>query len=181
VTSLLFSVDGASLYIGTEDGKLLLQTLRSTEAPKMIAVGEQGCRVEGLAVTVLDCLPAGCIYLISTQKKSKLSIDANSKTTGSINCKALNQHDINSPLRLSASRAPHSPSMKKSSSDSPAETSRLPPKSNSPPVRMRVNSATALGRRGIVSSVRSIFANESPDVPRGGSRYSASVLSLKSR
>lgn len=51
MTSLLFSVDGASLYIGTKDGKLLLQTLRSTEAPKAIAVGEQGCRVEGLAIT----------------------------------------------------------------------------------------------------------------------------------
>jgi protein NEDD1 len=56
VTSLLFSVDGASLYIGTEDGKLLVQTLRSTEPPKIIAVGEQGCRVEGLAITVLTSL-----------------------------------------------------------------------------------------------------------------------------
>jgi protein NEDD1 len=56
VTSLLFSVDGASLYIGTEDGKLLVQTLRSTEPPKTIAVGEQGCRVEGLAITVLTSL-----------------------------------------------------------------------------------------------------------------------------
>jgi hypothetical protein len=56
VTSLLFSVDGASLYVGTEDGKLLVQTLRSTEPPKIIAIGEQGCRVEGLAVTVLISL-----------------------------------------------------------------------------------------------------------------------------
>jgi protein NEDD1 len=59
VTSLLFSVDGASLYIGTEDGKLLLQTLRSTEAPKIILVGEQGCRVEGLAVTVFNLFTSG--------------------------------------------------------------------------------------------------------------------------
>jgi hypothetical protein len=56
VTSLLFSVDGASLYVGTEDGKLLVQTLRSTEPPKIIAIGEQDCRVEGLAVTVLTSL-----------------------------------------------------------------------------------------------------------------------------
>ncbi len=59
VTSLLFSVDGASLYIGTEDGKLLVQTLRSTDPPKIIAVGEQGCGVEGLAVTVLTLLVNG--------------------------------------------------------------------------------------------------------------------------
>jgi protein NEDD1 len=56
VTSLLFSADGASLYIGTEDGKLLLQTLRSMEAPKVITVGEQGCRVEGLAIAVRPSL-----------------------------------------------------------------------------------------------------------------------------
>ena len=52
MTSLVFSVDGASLYIGTKNGKLLLQTLRSVETPKIIAVGEQGSRVEGLAITV---------------------------------------------------------------------------------------------------------------------------------
>jgi protein NEDD1 len=58
VTSLLFSVDGASLYVGADNGKLLLQTLRSTEAPKIIAVGEPGCRVEGLAITVRNLVPS---------------------------------------------------------------------------------------------------------------------------
>ncbi|KAI0256554.1 WD40-repeat-containing domain protein [Lactifluus subvellereus] len=118
VTSLLFSADGASLYVGTQGGKLLVQTLRSTEAPRVIAVGEQGCRVEGLAIV----------------KKSKLSVDSNSRTTGSTNNKPLIQHDINSPLRSSTSK--------------------------------RVNSATALGSRGIVSSVRGMFANESAGVSR---------------
>ena len=71
VTSLLFSVDGASLYIGTEDGKLLVQTLRSTEPPKMIAVGEQGCRVEGLAVTVLTSLiTTGCYISYPRRKRA---------------------------------------------------------------------------------------------------------------
>jgi len=37
------------------DGKSLLQTLRSTEAPKVIAVGEQGCRVKGLAKNGTYC------------------------------------------------------------------------------------------------------------------------------
>jgi protein NEDD1 len=57
VTSLLFSADGASLYVGTGGGKLLVQTLRSTEAPNVIAVGEQGCRVEGLAIVVRVSFP----------------------------------------------------------------------------------------------------------------------------
>ncbi|KAI9460029.1 hypothetical protein F5148DRAFT_273117 [Russula earlei] len=151
VTSLLFSLDGASLYIGTENGKLLLQTLRSMEAPRIIAVGEQGCRVEGLAIA----------------NKSKLSIDANSRTTGSINSKPVHQPEISSPLRLSTSKVPHAPSIKKSISDSPAETGNPPPKNESPPLRKRVNSATTLGNRRIVSSVRSIFANDSLNVPRG--------------
>ena len=62
MTSLLFSVDGASLYIGTEDGELLVQTLRSTEPPKVIAVGQQGCRVEGLAVTVFNSFAASGVH-----------------------------------------------------------------------------------------------------------------------
>ena len=77
VTSLLFSVDGASLYIGTEDGKLLLQTLRSTEAPKVIAVGEQGCRVEGLAITVRTSFLGWGAYLILSHIRKR----ANSPST----------------------------------------------------------------------------------------------------
>ncbi|KAH9060004.1 WD40-repeat-containing domain protein [Lactarius vividus] len=146
VTSLLFSNDGATLYVGTEDGNLLVQTLRSTEAPKTIAVGDQGCRVEGLAIAVPNS-----------------RADINSRATGSLNNKPLTQHDINSPTRSPVTKAPYPTSLKKSTSDSPAEASKLPPKSDMPPVRKRVNSATALGNRKIVSSVRSIFANEPTD------------------
>ncbi|KAF8275173.1 WD40-repeat-containing domain protein [Lactarius quietus] len=147
VTSLLFSNDGATLYIGTEDGDLLVQSLRSTDTLKTIAVGDQGCRVEGLAIS----------------KKNKLLTDVNSRTTGSLNNKPLTQHDINSPLRSPATKVPYPTSLKKSTSDSPAEASKPPPKSDTPPVRKRVNSATALGSRKIVSSVRSMFANEPAD------------------
>jgi protein NEDD1 len=70
VTSLLFSVDGTSLYIGTEDGKLLVQTLRSTDPPKIIVMGEQGCRVEGLAITVFNLFFSGCIDLILRRKRA---------------------------------------------------------------------------------------------------------------
>jgi len=66
VTSLLFSNDGATLYIETEDSDLLVQSLRSTNNLKTIAVGDQGCRVEGLAIA----------------KRSKLLTDVNSRTTG---------------------------------------------------------------------------------------------------
>lgn len=74
MTSLVFSVDGASLYIGTEDGKLLLQTLRSTEAPKIIAVGEQGCRVEGLAITVIYSFASG-VHISHFYAEKKQALD----------------------------------------------------------------------------------------------------------
>jgi len=135
---------------------------------------EPGCRVEGLAITVRNFVSqsaAQISYLSVTQKKTKLSIDN----------KPLNQHEIISPLRLSASKVPHAPSMKKSKSDSPTDTNNSPLKGDSPPVRKRVNSATALGNRGIVSSVRNMFTNESGSVPHGALRCSASVLVPESR
>ena len=57
MTSLLFSNEGSTLYVGTEDGDLLVQSLRSTETTKTIAVGDQGCRVEGLAIAVRTWFP----------------------------------------------------------------------------------------------------------------------------
>lgn len=52
VTSLVFSPDGATLYIGSEDGKLLVQTLRTMDAPKTVTIGEHGHKIEGLAISV---------------------------------------------------------------------------------------------------------------------------------
>ena len=52
MTSLVFSPDGATLYIGSEGGKLLVQTLRAMDAPKTVTIGEHGHRIEGLAISV---------------------------------------------------------------------------------------------------------------------------------
>jgi protein NEDD1 len=85
VTSLLFSVDGASLYIGTKDGRLLLQTLRSTEAPKAIAVGEQGCKVEGLAITARTSFlgwGAPISYSLTCRKKAGSPLTPTRKPLG---------------------------------------------------------------------------------------------------
>jgi hypothetical protein len=49
LTSLVFAPDGATLFVGTDGGQLLVQTLRTVEAPKICEVGE---RVECLAITV---------------------------------------------------------------------------------------------------------------------------------
>ncbi|KAI0273483.1 WD40-repeat-containing domain protein [Gloeopeniophorella convolvens] len=147
VTSLVFSADGASLYIGTEDGRLLVQTLRSMDEPKTVAVGEEGCRVEGLAIT----------------KKSKHSVDAASKTTGSVSNKPLSQHDIHSPRRSSTGKGSAPSALKKSTSEGTVDDGKPPLKSDTPLVRKRVSSTTALGNRKIVSSVRSIFTNAAAD------------------
>ncbi|KDQ61084.1 hypothetical protein JAAARDRAFT_77142 [Jaapia argillacea MUCL 33604] len=51
ITSLLFSQEGDSLYIGTENGKLLIQSLRGLDKPpKILALSEGGERIEGMAL-----------------------------------------------------------------------------------------------------------------------------------
>ena len=60
LTSLTFSPDGATLYIGTENGALLVQTLRVVEPPKTVDLGD---RIQCLAVTV--CL--SCLVVTSTE------------------------------------------------------------------------------------------------------------------
>ncbi|KAG5644241.1 hypothetical protein DXG03_008836 [Asterophora parasitica] len=51
LTSLEFSPEGASIYLGTENGKLLILDLRALDKPpKSIAISETGCRVETMSV-----------------------------------------------------------------------------------------------------------------------------------
>jgi protein NEDD1 len=54
LTSLAFSPEGAALYLGTENGKLLIIDLRALDkAPKSIVVSGNGSRVETISVQVL--------------------------------------------------------------------------------------------------------------------------------
>ncbi|KAI0062191.1 WD40 repeat-like protein [Artomyces pyxidatus] len=159
VTSLVFSADGASLYVGTDSGKLLVQTLRSVEAPKTIDVGG---RVEALAIS----------------KKTKLGVEANAKTTGSVTSKPLTPQDMNSPRRVSGKIATSvlnasttkskldkvaSPVKRSSSTGDATETDSEKPLTGSvtsrpePLVRKRVSSVTAIGGRK-VSALKGIFA-----------------------
>jgi hypothetical protein len=53
LTSLTFSPDGGSLYVGTKDGYLLVQNLRDLETkPKRIVLDPSGGSVIGLCVQV---------------------------------------------------------------------------------------------------------------------------------
>ena len=53
LTSASFSPEGAALYFGTENGKLLILDLRSLDkAPKCVNVGEGGCRIECMSFQV---------------------------------------------------------------------------------------------------------------------------------
>jgi protein NEDD1 len=57
LTTVGFSPEGASIYLGTEDGKLLIQDLRALDkSPKSIIVSELGYPIDTLAVQV--CLHA---------------------------------------------------------------------------------------------------------------------------
>ncbi|KAL1732477.1 WD40-repeat-containing domain protein [Schizophyllum commune] len=51
LTSVAFSPEGAAIYLGTENGKLLLLDLRALDKPpKPIIISETGCRIEALCV-----------------------------------------------------------------------------------------------------------------------------------
>ncbi|TRM58575.1 WD40-repeat-containing domain protein [Schizophyllum amplum] len=66
LTSIAFSPEGAAIYLGTENGKLLLLDLRALDKPpKTVVISESGCRVEALCV----------------QKKLKVQSDVKSATT----------------------------------------------------------------------------------------------------
>ena len=59
VTCLAFSAEGATLYVGTENGKVLGQDLRALDKPtKSITVSEQGDRVVALSMQVVNKMPA---------------------------------------------------------------------------------------------------------------------------
>ena len=56
LTSLLFSPEGGALYLGTENGKLLVQNLRELDKPpKAVTVNSEGRRVEALSIQVRLC------------------------------------------------------------------------------------------------------------------------------
>lgn len=56
LTTIEFSPEGASIYLGTETGKLLVQDLRALDKPpKSIVVSESGNPIDTLAVQVRIC------------------------------------------------------------------------------------------------------------------------------
>lgn len=73
LTSVTFSLDGATLYMGTVNGRLLVQSLRAaTEPAKTVTISESGYPVLGLAVSVRAKSIAFCTlvhdYLCRTEK-----------------------------------------------------------------------------------------------------------------
>lgn len=88
LTALVFSPEGATLYAGTENGKVMVQDLRALDKPpRSITVSEKGDRVVAMSI----------------QKKSK-SEDSTVKTAGMASSKPLVQQDVNkNPTRRAAS------------------------------------------------------------------------------
>lgn len=53
IASLSFSLEGANIYLGTENGKLLILDLRALDKPpKTIVVSETGARLATMSVQV---------------------------------------------------------------------------------------------------------------------------------
>lgn len=71
---MMFSPDGAAIYLGTNNGKLLILDLRALDKPpKTVVVSESGSRVETISVQV-GISSSYCVSLLtscSDRKKSK--------------------------------------------------------------------------------------------------------------
>lgn len=53
LTSLAFSAEGAAIYTGTENGKLLIMDLRALDKPpKSIVLSDSGSRIEAMSIQV---------------------------------------------------------------------------------------------------------------------------------
>jgi protein NEDD1 len=53
LTSLEFSPEGAAIYAGTENGKLLITDLRGLDkGPKTIVISDAGSRIESMSIQV---------------------------------------------------------------------------------------------------------------------------------
>ncbi|KAF7294992.1 hypothetical protein MIND_01037300 [Mycena indigotica] len=116
ITCMAFSPDGASLYIGTESGKLLLVDLRALDKPpKSVSIGS-GARIETLAV----------------QKKAETKSQAAAPTRGtpantvsSLRGSA-SRGSVVSPPRKPAASSPRVPVKKSVTVESPKVSSRAP-------------------------------------------------------
>ncbi|KAG7448358.1 WD40 repeat-like protein [Guyanagaster necrorhizus] len=123
LTSISFSPEGASIYVGTETGKLLILDLRALDkTPKSIAVSDSGCRVEAFCV----------------QRKVKGAPET--KMNPSV-AKATNEVTTNASGRLASAVKPAAPP-----SPSPRKVARVSTGRREPSVA-RKSSAVSLQRK----------------------------------
>ncbi|KZV71625.1 WD40 repeat-like protein, partial [Peniophora sp. CONT] len=141
LTSLTFSPDGATLYVGTEGGTLLVQTLRVVESPKTVELGDS-------------------IRCLTVTKKTRLSGDLSLRASvGSPASTKPTPHDISGkdPNREfkfpSALRRPTA-----DTDDARSGKAALP---NGTPIRARVTSESVVGSRKAFETARSLFASVS--------------------
>ena len=66
LTAIEFSPEGAAIYLGTENGKLLVVDLRGLDKPpKAVVVSDTGRRVETISVQVRSTFPSWRGQLLS--------------------------------------------------------------------------------------------------------------------
>lgn len=76
LTAIAFSPEGAAIYLGTENGKLLITDLRALDKPpKTIAISERGSRIETMSVQV-HRIP------VTFNSKSQLTMHSQKKIKG---------------------------------------------------------------------------------------------------
>ncbi|KAI0032806.1 WD40-repeat-containing domain protein [Vararia minispora EC-137] len=169
LTSLAFAPDGATLFVGTESGQLLVQTLRAVESPKIVEVGE---RVESLAIT---------------RKAKSSSMDSPTFKLALGNptiMKPLSPQDINSSRKLFGrdnDKLGAGVSIKRMDSPEPVTDGKPSVTNKSSPIRKRVSSTTVLGSKKAFDAARSLFASVAGEARSDGPQDAATPIVGRSR
>nr|GAT58742.1 predicted protein [Mycena chlorophos] len=170
ITCASFSPDGASVYLGTETGKLLVLDLRTLDkAPKSASIGS-GARIEVLAVQKKAKAPVAAEPKPSTTSSSRV---APAKNAASLRAPSTTSSNL-SPLRKTSALSPR-PSVKKPSADSPKVSARQPVSSR--PVSSS-RSVTTTTRKPSVASTLGVSESISVAARRPSSSSASSVSSV---
>ncbi|KAF9469400.1 WD40-repeat-containing domain protein [Collybia nuda] len=112
LTSLTFSAEGAAIYMGTENGKLLMMDLRALDKPpKSIVISDSGSRIEAMSI----------------QKKIKGGVEPNTKPhVATTTLKSTTQPPEANPVRRVSTQAQASkPTSKAAPSPARARIARV--------------------------------------------------------
>ncbi|KAK0463510.1 WD40-repeat-containing domain protein [Desarmillaria tabescens] len=148
LTSISFSPEGASIYVGTETGKFLILDLRALDkAPKSITISGSGCRVEAFCVQrKIKGAPETKANSSAAKATSEVVTSAGVRPVSAAKSAAVPSSSPKKVARLSAGHREPSVARKSSTASSPRKQSSAGPMTKKvfSPVRDPLGNSTSL-------------------------------------